>query len=209
MAVVGMKIGRNDPCPCGSGRKTKYCCSAPADVADRDGSRFLAELSSRGQEELDKLCPDCQTEVWLDVLDLPDVEEACRLVVLAPRPASVLRLGAALRRGDTDAVADELPVALREIDRPSARASVADGVLELEAAGRVRPAVAEAALADLAEGRPSLLLMAALLSGLAAEAGIRPARLATLKPLVRSGRLFEPQGRSVRCRRKPATSGRQ
>ena len=209
MAVVGMKIGRNDPCPCGSGRKTKYCCSAPADVADRDDSQFLDELSSRGHEELDKLCPDCQTEVWLDVLDLPDIEEACRLVVLAPRPASVLRLGAALRRGDTDAVADELPVALREVDRPSARASVADGVLELEAAGRVRPAVAEAALADLAEGRPSLLLMTALLSGLAAEAGIRPARLATLKPLVRSGQLFEPQGRSARCRRKPATSGRQ
>ncbi len=21
------KIGRNDPCPCGSGRKYKYCCS--------------------------------------------------------------------------------------------------------------------------------------------------------------------------------------
>ena len=124
MAVVGMKIGRNNPCPCGSGRKTKYCCSAPAEVADRDDSRFLAELSSRGHEEMDKLCPDCQTEVWLDMLDLPDVGEACRLAVLAPRPASVLRLGAALRRGDTDAVADELPVALREVDRPLARAGI-------------------------------------------------------------------------------------
>ena len=24
--VVGKKIGRNDPCPCGSGRKYKQCC---------------------------------------------------------------------------------------------------------------------------------------------------------------------------------------
>ncbi len=24
--VVGKKIGRNDPCPCGSGRKYKHCC---------------------------------------------------------------------------------------------------------------------------------------------------------------------------------------
>ena len=24
--VVGKKIGRNDPCPCGSGKKYKYCC---------------------------------------------------------------------------------------------------------------------------------------------------------------------------------------
>ena len=24
--VKGPKIGRNDPCPCGSGKKYKYCC---------------------------------------------------------------------------------------------------------------------------------------------------------------------------------------
>ncbi len=24
--VVGPKIGRNDPCPCGSGKKYKKCC---------------------------------------------------------------------------------------------------------------------------------------------------------------------------------------
>lgn len=24
--IVGKKIGRNDPCPCGSGRKYKHCC---------------------------------------------------------------------------------------------------------------------------------------------------------------------------------------
>jgi preprotein translocase subunit SecA len=23
---VGKKVGRNDPCPCGSGRKYKHCC---------------------------------------------------------------------------------------------------------------------------------------------------------------------------------------
>ena len=26
--VVGKKIGRNDPCPCGSGKKFKFCCGA-------------------------------------------------------------------------------------------------------------------------------------------------------------------------------------
>jgi preprotein translocase subunit SecA len=25
---VGKKIGRNDPCPCGSGKKYKKCCGA-------------------------------------------------------------------------------------------------------------------------------------------------------------------------------------
>jgi preprotein translocase subunit SecA len=27
------KVGRNDPCPCGSGKKYKKCCGAPASVA--------------------------------------------------------------------------------------------------------------------------------------------------------------------------------
>jgi uncharacterized protein len=26
----GPKIGRNEPCPCGSGRKYKHCCAADA-----------------------------------------------------------------------------------------------------------------------------------------------------------------------------------
>ena len=33
-----MKIGRNDPCPCGSGRKYKHCC-LPSDEAARGASR--------------------------------------------------------------------------------------------------------------------------------------------------------------------------
>lgn len=28
--VDGVKVGRNDPCPCGSGKKFKKCCGAPA-----------------------------------------------------------------------------------------------------------------------------------------------------------------------------------
>jgi preprotein translocase subunit SecA len=26
--VKGLKVGRNDPCPCGSGKKYKKCCGA-------------------------------------------------------------------------------------------------------------------------------------------------------------------------------------
>lgn len=26
--IVGKKVGRNDPCPCGSGKKYKFCCGA-------------------------------------------------------------------------------------------------------------------------------------------------------------------------------------
>ena len=30
-----MKVGRNDPCPCGSGRKYKKCCLREASTATR------------------------------------------------------------------------------------------------------------------------------------------------------------------------------
>jgi methionyl aminopeptidase len=39
--LLSMKVGRNDPCPCGSGRKYKKCCIGPA---GRAGSQNLAEL---------------------------------------------------------------------------------------------------------------------------------------------------------------------
>jgi uncharacterized protein len=29
-------VGRNDPCPCGSGKKYKKCCGAPGGASDAD-----------------------------------------------------------------------------------------------------------------------------------------------------------------------------
>lgn len=31
---TGPKVGRNDPCPCGSGKKSKKCCAGSASTAD-------------------------------------------------------------------------------------------------------------------------------------------------------------------------------
>ncbi|MDX1503354.1 MAG: SEC-C metal-binding domain-containing protein [Thermoanaerobaculia bacterium] len=32
MTRSAAKVGRNEPCPCGSGKKYKKCCGAPAAV---------------------------------------------------------------------------------------------------------------------------------------------------------------------------------
>jgi hypothetical protein len=37
-----VKIGRNDPCPRGSGRKYKQCCLAKNDAAERDALEIAA-----------------------------------------------------------------------------------------------------------------------------------------------------------------------
>ncbi len=35
------KVGRNDPCPCGSGRKYKQCCANKAEGRSRFGTYLL------------------------------------------------------------------------------------------------------------------------------------------------------------------------
>jgi len=42
-----MKIGRNDPCPCGSGKKYKYCCYA------KDHERSVPEPVQEAASEPD------------------------------------------------------------------------------------------------------------------------------------------------------------
>jgi hypothetical protein len=39
-----MKVGRNDPCPCGTGQKYKKCCAA------KDAAAESAELAARNAE---------------------------------------------------------------------------------------------------------------------------------------------------------------
>jgi len=39
-----MEIGRNDPCPCGSGKKYKECCIAK-------GDRFLRKLAAKREKQ--------------------------------------------------------------------------------------------------------------------------------------------------------------
>lgn len=44
----GVKIGRNDPCPCGSGRKYKHCCLAKDEASRRGGASRQAGFETPG-----------------------------------------------------------------------------------------------------------------------------------------------------------------
>ncbi len=41
-----MKTGRNDPCPCGSGRKYKECCLSKDEAAARSAREAAAEAAA-------------------------------------------------------------------------------------------------------------------------------------------------------------------
>jgi hypothetical protein len=65
-AKAKRKIGRNDPCPCGSGKKYKKCC------LDKDhvwSSRELDDLMQKGYRFWEKRLNTKASEIWLDVWD--------------------------------------------------------------------------------------------------------------------------------------------
>lgn len=53
-----MKIGRNEPCPCGSGKKYKHCCLSPAAAASDELRELMAAQEINTLEEAQALAQD-------------------------------------------------------------------------------------------------------------------------------------------------------
>lgn len=51
-----MKIGRNDPCPCGSGKKYKYCCLLKASMSTSDLIKVAVQNAGYKDDISDVLC---------------------------------------------------------------------------------------------------------------------------------------------------------
>jgi hypothetical protein len=73
------KIKRNDPCPCGSGKKFKKCCilQQTSDQSfswkDNDGIHFAAPGSPPSPEQLEKMTKEYQKQIRNSPLYLGDV----------------------------------------------------------------------------------------------------------------------------------------
>lgn len=51
-----MKIGRNAPCPCGSGKKYKQCCLSRMNCSEYDLIREAVREKNSNEEIADLLC---------------------------------------------------------------------------------------------------------------------------------------------------------
>ncbi len=143
------KVGRNQPCPCGSGKKYKQCCLA-SDEAARVAALPPPTLQAAGQttfgsyEEIERL--DRLSNGALDLIHAGRLDEAERLCeqLLSEFPdlfdghmrlgqlyrrrgdhkkaAEHLRLAAAIARSpdDGDALANGLAAEADELDPPAA-----------------------------------------------------------------------------------------
>ena len=165
------RVGRNQPCPCGSGRKTKRCCGQRRGPSERDLAK--ARLAHHATRAAAKLAP-LPEQRWLELLRrLPELPERdLTLLVELPELVSpeLARLYDALTDDDVDRAEELLAPVLRRIDTPQARARLADAVANLQTAGRIDPLLAAAAHIDL-DSDSDLLITASLIHAAALAAG--------------------------------------
>ena len=165
------RVGRNQPCPCGSGRKTKRCCGSQRGPSEPDLAKArLAHHATHAARTLAHLTERQLLDLFHELPDLP--ERDLTLLVELPELVSpeLARLYRAISADDIDHADELLPAVLERIDTPQARARLADAVTDLQATGRIDPLLAAAAHIDLASSsgfliRASLIQAAALAAG--------------------------------------------
>jgi len=84
------KIGRNDRCPCGSGKKYKQCCLAKDEAAERSRTFVAAPAADPLPHHHPRLCKDCNAKIdaaanaviaLIDAGKLDDAERAAQQLI--------------------------------------------------------------------------------------------------------------------------------
>src|SRR5438045_3581183 len=69
------KPARNDPCPCGSGRKTKRCCEQKRSPSEDHLARaHVAQLARQAAPDLADLSDRALDHLWEALVDLPGLD---------------------------------------------------------------------------------------------------------------------------------------
>ena len=164
--------GRNDPCPCGSGRKAKRCCGVSRGPGPEALARaFLADEARRALPALAGLSERELRALFDELIELPSLDPSLVLPLPGLLTPELSRFLEAVADDDEDGLDDALPDALARVDTVEARAGLARALLVLRDTGRVAPSVAALALVDL-EGGEDALLTASLLQAAAIAAGV-------------------------------------
>ena len=166
-----VKAGRNQPCPCGSGHKTKRCCGERHGPSEESLAR--AFLAVHEHEALQMVITWDRTqflEVFDEMLDLPERD----LSLLVPLPAvltlELQRLGQVVTDEDDEEIDEAVEAVLPRFDTPLVRAHLARAVVAARDAGRVGREVTAMALVNLAS-RSLALIRSSLLEAAAVAFG--------------------------------------
>jgi len=154
--------GRNDPCPCGSGRKTKRCCGQQRGPSEDQLARaHLATLAHEAAEDLGYLSEPALELLWESLFDLPTIDLTLHVKLPELITPEFERLRDAIAEDDPDRGWDELTVVTNQVDTPQQRAKLANAILDLRNQRRVSNLRAAYAIYDL--NSPSQRFLAASL----------------------------------------------
>jgi hypothetical protein len=167
--------GRNDPCPCGSGRKVKRCCEQHRGPGEDDLARaYLAHQARDAARRLRSLDDDKLDELFDDLIELPELDLALTITLPQLLTPDLQHLFDAVKSDDLDAGAEVTPRILDQLDTPIERARLARTIINLRDTKRLESLLAAAAIIDL-DSRSRVLLRASLVHA----AFIRTGRLRT------------------------------
>ncbi|MGH2951274.1 MAG: SEC-C metal-binding domain-containing protein [Solirubrobacterales bacterium] len=164
------KIGRNQPCPCGSGRKAKRCCGVEGGPSEESLARaFLAHAAREAAGELRRLSDAELVDLFEELRELPAVDLSLQVELRKLLSPAFNRLCDAVADDDLDlALLEEVA---RTIDTPTERARLARAVIAQAQAKAIDERLADAALLDLGSDSRQLL-RAALLEAVAVRVGV-------------------------------------
>jgi SEC-C motif len=164
--------GRNEPCPCGSGRKTKRCCGQHRGPGEDDLARaFLATHAHQAAGRLRRLNDDELENLFDELIELPERDLKLALTLPPLRSPEIDRLLQAAANDDIDAGDELIPTITQQLDTPTERARIARVVLNLRDTGRLDPLLAAAAIIDL-DSRSRTLIRACLIQAIFIHAGV-------------------------------------
>ena len=110
-------IGRNQPCRCGSKKKTKHCCGVPHGPSESELAKaFVAAEARSAARRLIRLSEDEIHDLFEDMLDLPEQHLSVQLRLPQLLTPELESLRSAIDDDDLDAVDDHLEPALKRID---------------------------------------------------------------------------------------------
>ena len=166
------RVGRNQPCPCGSGRKSKRCCGVEGGPSGESLARaLLAHGSREAAWELGSVSERELGELLGGLVELPELDLSLHAELPKLLSPQLDRLCDAFVADDLDAAEEPFGELLQAIDTPMERARLARAVIALRARGGLDARLAAAALNDLASGSRELV-GACLLRAVAVRAGV-------------------------------------
>ena len=154
--------GRNDPCPCGSGRKVKRCCGQLRGPDESDLARaYLAHQARDAARRLRHLDDDELRELFDELFELPELDLALTITLPQLLTPDLQRLFDAVKADDPDAGDEVIPRLLDKLDTPVERTRLARVIIDLRNTKRLDSLLAAAAIIDL--DSPSRILLNACL----------------------------------------------